>query len=140
MEPGRLAAGGVPTPEEIGPLRKKLGLSPLPDGWVEDIASELEESVRRRTLQLADSGMEMPYGESSRPHVSRYIAVEILSTVMMSILTGALDDISEHIINEVAPRDVKERVLAALEARPEARKEIFAEAARGYLCGGRGLL
>lgn len=135
-----LCEDGIPAPAQIGPLRKSLGLPPLPDGWVEDVATELEEAVRRRTLELADSGMEMPYGEASRPHVSRYIAVEILSTVMMSILKEALADISEHVVNEVVPAEEKARVLAELAERPEKRKEIFAAAARGYLGGGRNLL
>ena len=137
---GALCEDGIPAPAQIGPLRESLGLPPLPDGWVEDVATELEEAVRRRTLELADSGMEMPYGEASRPHVSRYIAVEILSTVMMSILKEALADISEHVVNEVVPAEVKARVLAELAARPEERKKIFAAAAKGYLGGGRNLL
>lgn len=131
---------GVPTLEQIAPLRKKLGLPTLPDGWLEDVASELEESVRRRTLELADSGMEMPHGDASRTHMSRYIAVEMLSTLMMGVLKEALADISEHIINEIAPREEKERVLAELAARPEARRKIFEDAARKYMCGGRGLI
>jgi len=131
---------GVPTLEQIGPLRKRLGLPTLPDGWLEDVASEIEEAVRRRTLELADSEMEMPHGEASRPHMSRYIAVEMLSTLMMAVLKEALADISEHIINEIAPKEEKERVLAELAARPEARRRIFEAAARKYMCGGRGLI
>jgi len=115
-----------------GPHKVDFETTVLPHlsrGWVESVRAEIDEFIRRRGTEIVDSEAQFPCYDSSRPHVATLLATEVIANEMTKAIQDALYESNMHIINDLAPGPVKERVLRELRAHPERRRQIAKDAA-----------